>query len=149
MHLVEVLVEEHCDLEEWPRGETRDAHAAVALQAEERAQTFLAPTRRAQLDQKVGDVGAEVPEAVPSSRRNDDLFARADSAAAETNPEAKLARHALEALPLARVNMRWDEATGADEELGGDPAFRPVAEDDALPRNGIRDRVYAWVEHLI
>jgi hypothetical protein len=67
----------------------------------------------------------------------------------EADTEPQLARNALEALPLARVHVRRHESARPDEKLGGDAARRPFAEDDALTRHGIRDRIYHETERMI
>jgi hypothetical protein len=149
VHLVQVLVEEDGDLEERPRCEPRNAHATVALEAEERAKSFLAPSRRTERDQEVREVRPGVPEPVRRPRRHDEDVAGAQGAGSAPDPEAKLPEDALEALPLARVHMRRDESSGADEELAGDAPCRPLAEDDALAGHRVPDRVYAFVDRLI
>ena len=149
MHFVQVLVEEDGDLKQRPRCEPGHAHAGVSLQAEQRAQALLSAARRAQLDQEVRDLGADVPQPVCRARRDVEDIAGAQRASTQTDPEAELARHALEALPLARVHVRRDEAPGADEELGRDVICRPLPEDDRLARHRVGDSVYALPDHLI
>jgi hypothetical protein len=97
----------------------------------------------------VRNLAADVPQAVRRPRRDDDDIAAAHRASSQPETEAKLAGHALEAFPLARVHVRRHEASGPDEELAGDTARRPVAEDDALPGDGIPDCVYACVDQSI
>jgi hypothetical protein len=149
MHFVEVLVEEDRDLQQRPCSEPRQAHAAVPLQAEQGAQPLLSAARRAQLDQEVRDLGADVPQPVRRARRDADDIAGAQRPSTQTDPEAERARHALEALPLARVHVRRHEAPGAHEELGRDVICRPLAEDDRLARYRVGDSVYALPDHLI
>jgi hypothetical protein len=149
VHLVEVLVEEDGDLEQRPGTEPRDAYASVALQAEERPETLLAAPRRAELDREVRLVVAGVRERVHGSGRDDEERATPQAAPAEAHAEPQLARDPLEALPLIRVHVRWHVSAGPDEQLGADPARRPFAEDDALARYGIRDRIYHEAEQLI
>src|SRR6266545_3264693 len=149
VHLVQVLVEENRDLKQRPRGEPRQAHAAVPLQAEEDAQPFLAAARWTELDQVVRLVGAGVREAVRHPRRDDEDAPGPERPAPSPDAEAQLAGDTLEALPLARVDVRRHEATRTDEELAGDASGRPPVEDDALAAHGILDRVYHLLDHLI
>jgi hypothetical protein len=149
VYLVEVLVEEDRDLEQRSGREPRHAHTAVSLQAEQRAQAFLAAAWRAQLDQEVRDLGADVPQPVRRARRDVEDLAGAQRPPTQTDPKAELAGHALEALPLARVHVRRDEAPGPDEELGRHVICRPLTEDDRLARYRVGDSVYALPDHLI
>ena len=149
MHLVEVLVEEHGDLEQRPRSELRDAHPAVTLQAEERPEALLAAARRAERDQEMRLCGAGVREGVNRSRRNDEDVAWPKAAPAQADQEPQFPRDALEALPLAGMHVGRHESTRADEELRGDMPSRPFAEDDVLARHGIRDRIYHEAERSI
>jgi hypothetical protein len=143
VHLVEVLVEEHGDLKERARqAALPDPHPAVPLQAEEDAKALLAPPRRPQLDQEVRDARPSVLQAVRGARRDDEALAGMERPALTADPEAEAAGDALEALPLAGVNMRLHEAARADEELAGDAIGGPHPEDDALAgdriMNGVR-----------
>jgi hypothetical protein len=149
VHLVQVLVEEDGDLEQRPCGEPGYAHAPISLQAEQGAKPLLAAARRAQLDPEVRNFAADVPQAVRGSRRDHDHIAAACRAALQPEAEAKLPGHALEAFPLARVDVRRHEASGPNEELASDATRRPIAEDDALPRHGVPDCVYALVDRTI
>jgi hypothetical protein len=149
MHLVQVLVEQDGDLEQRACGEPRHPHAPVSLQPEERAEPLLAATRRAERDQEMRSRVTDVPQAVRRSRRHDDDVAAADRQRAQSDPKAERARDTLEALPLARVDVRRHEASGPDEELGGHMRVGSVAEDDPLARDGILDRVYAVVDRSI
>ena len=88
---VQVLVEEHCDLEQRPRREPRDAHPSVSLEAEERSQPLLASPGRAELDEEVRDPGFDVPQAVRRAGRGDDDFTGADDAGSSAQAEAKRA----------------------------------------------------------
>jgi hypothetical protein len=149
VYLVQVVVEQDGDLEERPRGEPGYAHTPISLQAEEGAKALFAAARGAELDQEVRNVAADVPQAVRRPRRDDHDIAAARCAPSQAETEAKFAGYALEAFPLARVHVWRHEASWADEEVAGDPARRPIAEDDALPRDGIPDCVYALVDRSI
>jgi hypothetical protein len=149
VHLVQVLVEQDRDLQQRPCREPRHTHAAVSLQAKQCAQALLPAARRAQLDQEVRDLGAGVPQPVRRARRDVENIAGTERPSTQTDPEAELAGHALEALPLARVHVRRDEAPGPDEELGRHMICRPFAEDDRLARDRVGDSVYALPDHLI
>jgi hypothetical protein len=149
MHLVQVLVEENGDLQERPRREPGHPHASVSLEAEQGAQPLLPPPRRAQLDQEMRGLAADVPQAVRRARRDLEHVAGAEGQSPAPDVEAQLTGDALEALPLARVHMGRDEASGPDEELGCDAVGGPVAEDDRLARYRVRDCVYAPPDHSI
>jgi hypothetical protein len=149
VHLVEVLVEEDGDLEQRSGTEPRDSHAAVALQAEERPQALLAAARRAERNLEMRLCGAGIREGVHRSRRNDEDLARPQAAPVRADAEPQLARNAFEALPLACVHVRRHEPARPDEQLACDTTRCPFAEDDALARHGIRDRVYHEAERSI
>jgi hypothetical protein len=149
MHLVQVFVEEDGDLQERPGCEPGQAHAPVSLEAEQGAQALLPPPRRAQLDQEMGYPVPGVPQAVRRARRDLEHVAGAESRPPTPDPEAQLTRHTLEALPLARMHMGRDEASGPHEELGCHAVGAPLAENDRLARNGVRDCVYAAPDHSI
>jgi hypothetical protein len=149
MHLVQVLIEENGDLQERPGCEPGQAHASVSLETEQGAQPLLPPTRRAQLDQEMRDLAGDVPQAVRRARRDLEHVAGAKGQSPTPDLEAQLAGDSLEALPLARVHMGRDEASGADEEFGCHAVGGPLAEDDRLARNGVRDCVYAPPDHPI
>jgi hypothetical protein len=149
MHLVQVLVEENGDLQERPGCEPGDAHASVSLEAEQGAQALLPAPRRAQFDQEMRDLAADVPQAVRRARHDLEHLAGAERLLPTPDPEPQFAGHAFEALPLARVHMGRDEASGPDEELGCHAVGGPLAEDDRLARNGVRDCVYAPPDHPI
>ena len=149
MNLVEVLVEQDGDLQQRTRRESRHPHPAVPLQPEERAKSLLAASRRAQLDQEMRDLGADVPQAVHPPRRDDERVAGSQRPPSPAEPHAQLPGDTLEALKLALVDVRRHEASGPHEELCRDAGRRPLAEDDALTRDWIPDCVYAGVDHLI
>ncbi len=149
MHLVQVLVEENRHLKQWPGREPGHANPAVPLQPEERAQALLAAAWGSELDQEVRDGWPDVPEAVRRGRLYDDDVAGPDRSLLKSDPEAQRPRDPLESLPLAPVDMHGDEAAGPDEQFSGDTIGRPLAEDDGLPRHGVRDDVYAVADHLI
>ena len=149
VNLVEVLVEEHGDLKQRTGAEPRHADTAILLQTEEDAETLLASPRWAELDQEVCDLAADVSQTVGRARRDDDDVALANRAPDSAQPEEKLARDTLEPLPLPAVHVRRNEPAGLYEELGADAAGRALAKDDALPGDGIRDRVYAFLDHSL
>jgi hypothetical protein len=149
MNFVEILVEEHCDLQQRSRREPRHSHAAISLQPEERAQPLLTAARRAQLDQEMGDRGADVLQPMRRARRDLEHVARPEHPATAADAELQLARDPLEPLPLAPVDVRGHEAPGADEELGRDAGGRAPAKDDRLAGHGVRDAVYAVLDHMI
>ena len=64
VNLVQVLLEEDADLQQRARREPRHTHAAISLESEERTEALLAAARRSELDSKVRDAWADVPEAV-------------------------------------------------------------------------------------
>jgi hypothetical protein len=149
MNLVQVLLEEHGDLKHRTRREPGDVHTAVSLEAEERAEPFFAASRRGELDQKVRDLAAGIPQTVRSAGRDLEELARAQGQPVPPQTEAKVAGHTLEPLRLASMDVRRYETAGPDEELGRHTARRSFAENDALPRHRIADCVYALVDHSI
>jgi hypothetical protein len=149
MDFVQVLVEEHGNLQQGTRRAPGYVHATVALQAEQRAQAFLPAARRAQLDQKVRDRGPDVHQTVRCSRRDLEHVSGAERPPPTPDAEAELAGDTLEALPLARVHVRRNEAPGPDEELGRHAIGRPLAEDDRLARDRVGDSVYAGPDQSI
>jgi hypothetical protein len=144
VHLVEVLVEEHRDLEERARAEPGDVNAAVLLQPEQCPQTFFAAARRAEFDLEMRDVRSWVPEPVRSTGRYDHDLACPGEASFSAEPELQQAGDAFEAFPLARVDVTGHEAAGPDEKLAGHATRAALAEDDALARDRVADDVYAF-----
>jgi hypothetical protein len=152
--LIQVLLEENADLQQRPRREPCHSHKAISLKSEERAEALLAAARRVELDPEVRDTRADVSEAVWRSRLNDQDVAGAEGEPSQPEPEAQFAGHTLEPLPLASVDVRWDEAAGPHEEVGRDTPRRALAEDDALARDRVGDciygdRVYTGLDHLL
>jgi len=149
MNLVEVLVEEHGDLKERAGREPGHANTAVALQTEECAKTLLASSRRTELNEEMSGLAADVSQAVGRPGRDDDHVSLTGHAPDPAQPEAELAGYALESFPLLGVHVCRHEPAGPHEQLAADAAGRPLAEDDRLPAHGIRDSVYAWLDHSI
>jgi hypothetical protein len=142
MDLVEVLVEEHGDLQDGPRDpESGEPQAPVSLQAEQRAQSFLAAQRRRQLDEEVRHLVPGVPEPVRRARRNHDCVAGTERPPPPSEPEAKRSRDTLEALELSAVNVHRHESAGPDEQLPGHAIAGQPAEHDPLPTHRILDRI--------
>jgi hypothetical protein len=86
---------------------------------------------------------------VSRARRQLDHAAGADPPAPPPHSEEQFPGGALEALPLVRMDVRWNESARWHEELAGNATGRAFAKDDALSAHGIGDCVYAFLDHLI
>lgn len=111
------------------------------MQAEERAQPFLAAQGRGQLDEEARGLAAGVPEAVGRARRNDEGVAGAERYPLTAEPEAERSRDALEPLYLKGVDVHGYVPARSDEQIAGDVLTRAPPEDDPLPGDRFLDRV--------
>ena len=140
--LVEVLVEQDGHLEHGARdAESGETQTCVPLQAEQRAQPFLAAEGRGQLDEEVRGLAADVPEAVRRARRNGDCVAGTERYLLSPEPEPERSRDALEPLQLMGVDVHGHVSAGSDEQIAGDALTRAPPKDDPLPGDRFLDRV--------
>ena len=116
-----------------------------------RAELFhaaLEPSRRREHKRPAG-CRTRDPEGVRNTSGTVDRGSGASTDAPISHLELELALQNVEGFVLMRMHVRGHETCGPHEELSGDPTWRPLAKNDALPRHRIGDCVYALLDHLI